>query len=83
MQLAWPRHRRDMLSLTDASPEPVSWRSLAPTYALAAAVTLVVALLAIGWGTVRIAPSTTVSILLHHLHLAFGAHARDHAHSRF
>ena len=75
MQLAWPRHRPDVLSLTDASPEPVSWRSLAPTYALGAAVTLVVALLAIGWGTVRIAPSTTVSILLHHLHLSLGAHA--------
>ena len=62
MQLAWPRHRPDVLSLTDASPEPVSWRSLAPTYALGAAVTLVVALLAIGWGTVRIAPSTLLPV---------------------
>src|SRR4051812_12799836 len=75
MQLTWPRQRREALSLADAPPEPVTWRSLAGTYALAAAVTIVVALLAIGWGTVRIAPSTPASILLPPLHLSFVAHA--------
>ncbi len=64
MQLARPR------AAAIASvriPAAVTWRSLAPTYALAALATLAVALFAISWGTVQIAPQTTASIIIGHL----------------
>jgi iron complex transport system permease protein len=48
-------------------PRRVTWRSLAPSYALAASITFVVAVVAIGWGTVRIPPATVLAILLDHL----------------
>jgi iron complex transport system permease protein len=53
----------------DGRDEPglVTWRSLAPTLALAMCATFAVALFAIGWGTVRIAPSTTISVLVDQL----------------
>ncbi len=37
MQLAWPRHPHSAIALEDGSPQPLTWRALAPTYALAAA----------------------------------------------
>ena len=63
MQLAPPR------SLRRTSEEPLllTWRALAPTYALAAVATLAVALFAVSWGTVHIAPQTTLAVLLDHL----------------
>ncbi len=69
MQLTHERLRSVEAPVAGDEPALVTWRSLAPTYAVAAAVTLAIALLAIGWGTVRIPPQTTASILLHHLHL--------------
>jgi iron complex transport system permease protein len=50
-----------------AEPASVTWRSLAPTLSLAAAATAAVVLFAIGWGTVHIAPGTTLSVLLDQL----------------
>jgi iron complex transport system permease protein len=45
----------------------VTWRSLAPAIALSALVTFVVAVFALSVGTVRIAPSTTLAVLIDHL----------------
>jgi iron complex transport system permease protein len=45
----------------------VTWRGLAPTMAVAAAVTLCVAIFALSLGTVGIAPATTIAVLLDHL----------------
>ena len=50
-------------------PEIVTWRSIMPTLALAFAGTLAVVVFAIGWGTVRIPPATTLSVVLDHLPL--------------
>jgi iron complex transport system permease protein len=47
-------------------PALVTWRSLAPTYALAALATLAVATFAVSWGTVRIPPGTVLSIIIGH-----------------
>jgi iron complex transport system permease protein len=63
MQLApsRPLHR------TPDEPALVTWRSLAPTYGLAALATFVVAVFAVSWGTVHIPPQTTLAILIDHL----------------
>ena len=66
MQLARPRSVRRPAAAT-GDPALVTWSSLAPTYALAALATLAVALFAISWGTVHIAPPTTLGILAGHL----------------
>jgi iron complex transport system permease protein len=64
MQLARPR----ATALAPArAPALMTWRALAPTYALALAATVAVALFAVSWGTVHIAPLTTLSILIGHL----------------
>ena len=53
----------------------VTWRSLAPTYALAALATFAVAVFAVSWGTVHIAPQTTLAILIDHLpFISIGEH---------
>jgi iron complex transport system permease protein len=58
------------------APRLITWRSLLPTYAIGAAATLLVALFAMTWGAVDIAPATTVAILLDHLPLIdTGAHS--------
>ena len=49
------------------APRLVTWRGLLPTFALAALATLAVAMFAVSWGTVHIAPQTTFAILLDHL----------------
>jgi iron complex transport system permease protein len=54
-------------SSDDAAPIAVSWRSLAPSYGLAALATLLVALFAVSYGTVRIPPDATVSVLAEHI----------------
>jgi iron complex transport system permease protein len=57
-------------------PRVLSLRGLLPAYALAAGSTLAVALFAICWGTVHIAPQTTIAILLGHLPLvSTGTHS--------
>ncbi|MDP9237759.1 MAG: iron ABC transporter permease [Chloroflexota bacterium] len=74
MQLARPR-TRDRLA---PAPEPalVTWRTLLPTYSLAAVATLAVGLFAVSWGTVHIAPQTTAAILIGHLpFVSTGAHS--------
>jgi iron complex transport system permease protein len=48
-------------------PSIVTWRSLAPTLSLALLATLAVVIFAIGWGTVRIPPAATLSVVLDHL----------------
>jgi iron complex transport system permease protein len=59
------------------APRLVTWRSLLPTYALAATATIAVAVFAMSRGAVHIAPGTTLGILLDHLPLIdTGAHAR-------
>lgn len=71
MQLAPPR------PVARASDEPslVTWRSLAPTYALAALATLAVALFAVSWGRAHIPPQTTLAVLLDHLpFISVGSH---------
>ena len=65
MQLA--RARRLPAVAQEREPALVTWRSLLPTYALAAGITLAVALFAVSWGTVHIAPQTTLAVLLDHL----------------
>jgi iron complex transport system permease protein len=45
----------------------VTWRGLAPTFALAGAGTLAIALLALALGAVRVSPATTVAVLVDHL----------------
>lgn len=49
------------------SPGLVTWRGLLPTYGLAALATLCVAVFAVSWGTVHIAPQDTLAVLLNHL----------------
>jgi iron complex transport system permease protein len=57
----------------------VTWRTLAPTYALAALATLCVAVFAVGWGTVHIPPHTTLAVLLDHLpFIDTGEHSRTY-----
>jgi iron complex transport system permease protein len=48
-------------------PRAVTWRGLAPMFALAALVTLAVGLGAVCWGTTYISPVTTLRILFDHL----------------
>ena len=62
MQLARPLGRA-----IDAEPRAVTWRGLAPTFALAGLATLAIALVAVCWGTTYIAPPTTLRILINHL----------------
>jgi iron complex transport system permease protein len=50
-----------------AEPRLVSWRTLTPPLAVAGGLTVLVALVAVSWGTVHIPPQTTFSILLDHL----------------
>ncbi len=53
----------------------MTWRSLAPTYALAVLATFAVAVFAVSWGTVHIAPQTTLAILIDHLpFISIGEH---------
>src|SRR3990172_9523145 len=53
-----------------------TWSSLGGTLALAAAATLAVAWFAASWGTVHIAPQTTLGIVLDHLpFVSTGAHS--------
>ena len=66
MQLAPPRAVA-ALAAAEREPALVTWRSLAPTYTLATGATLLIALLAVSWGTVHIPPRTTLSIVLNHL----------------
>lgn len=49
------------------APRPLTWRRLAPSYLLAASITFVVVIVAIGWGTVRIPPATVLAVMLDHL----------------
>jgi iron complex transport system permease protein len=65
MQLAPPR----AVSRSNAEREPalVTWRSLAPTFGLAALATLAIAVFAISTGTVRIPPQTVLAIVMDHL----------------
>ncbi len=65
MQLVTPRRGR--IGEKHREPALVTWRSLAPTFALAALATCAIALFAVSWGTARIAPQTTLAILLDHL----------------
>jgi iron complex transport system permease protein len=65
MQLAPPRPA--VARARDDDQLLVSWRTLAPTLALAAAATMAVAIFALGLGTARIAPATTIAVLLDHL----------------
>jgi iron complex transport system permease protein len=60
---------RPHIGIARASDEQmlVTWRTLAPTFALAALATFVVAVVALSLGTVRIAPSTTLAVLVDHL----------------
>ena len=59
-----------------AEPRVLSLRGLMPAYALAAGSTLAVALFAVCWGTVHIAPQTTVAILLGHVpFISTGSHS--------
>jgi iron complex transport system permease protein len=59
-----------------AEPVLVTWSSLAGTFALAAAATLAVAWFAVSWGTVHIAPQTTLGIVLDHLpFISTGSHS--------
>lgn len=67
MQLA--PSRSGVSRANEREPVLVSWRSLMPTYALAAAATLAIAMFAVSWGAVRIPPHTTLAILLDHLPL--------------
>jgi iron complex transport system permease protein len=63
----------------DLAPPVLTWRRLLPLYGLAAAVTAAVAVAGIGLGAVRIAPGTTIAILLDHLPLiSTGEHARTY-----
>jgi len=74
MQIA----RRHAASSEPAPAEPalVTWSSLAPTFALAAAATLAVAWFAASWGTVHIAPQTTLGIVLDHVpFVSTGSHS--------
>ncbi|HZP57593.1 MAG TPA: iron ABC transporter permease [Dehalococcoidia bacterium] len=53
----------------DAAPRLVTWRSLAPSYGLAALATLLMGLFAVSWGTVHIPPLAVAEILLGRLPL--------------
>ena len=53
-----------LVQRSTSEPALVTWRSMAPTLVLAALATCAVALFAIGWGTVRIPPATTLSVLV-------------------
>jgi iron complex transport system permease protein len=76
MQAALPRPTS---AAADAAPRPVTWRSLLPTYTVAAGVLLVVAMVAVSWGPVRIPPQTTLAILLDHLpFISTGTHSATH-----
>lgn len=66
MQLAPAQALQPAASSRD-EPRLLTWRTLAPSYALAATITLATVVIAIGWGTVRIPPSTVLAILLDHL----------------
>ena len=65
MQLAPPRGALNVAAERD--PALLTWRALAPTYALAALATLAVAVFAVSWGTIHIPPQTTLAIVLGHL----------------
>jgi len=78
MQLA-PTHPSPIAAAPDRAPLVLTWRGLLPAYALAALLTCLVAVIAIGWGTVRISPATTLAILLDHLpFVSTGEHARTY-----
>lgn len=64
MQLA-----RQRLDARPAEREPVlvTWRSLTPTYGLAALAMLAVATFAVTWGTVHIPPGTVLAIVAGHV----------------
>lgn len=75
MQAAPARAARSS-SAAGGVPALLTWRALSPSIGLAAAVLLAVALFAVSWGTVHIAPQTTLSILLDHLpFISTGEHA--------
>jgi len=60
----------------DGDTALLSLRGLLPSYAFAAGSTLAVALLAVCWGSVHIAPQTTLAILVDHVPLvSTGAHS--------
>ena len=65
MQLAPPRGALNVA--VEREPAILTWRALAPTYALAALATLAVAVFAVSWGTIHIPPQTTLAIVLGHL----------------
>lgn len=65
MQLAPPRGALNVAA--EREPALLTWRTLAPTYALAALATLAVAVFAVSWGTIHIPPQTTLAIVLGHL----------------
>lgn len=65
MQLAPPRGALNVA--VEREPMLVTWRTLAPTYLVAALATLAVAVFAVSWGTVHIPPQTTLAIVLGHL----------------
>jgi len=65
MQIARPRSY--VRAAGPDAPAFVTWRGLLPTYALAALATFAVAVFAVSWGTVHIAPQTTLRVLLGHL----------------
>jgi len=74
MQLARPRSLQPARSARDAPLR--AWRQFAPSYALAAIVTLAIATFAVSWGPVRISPGDTISVLLGHLpFVSTGEHA--------
>lgn len=66
MQVA---RRRPLIAGATGRDEPalVTWRSLAPTYALAALAMLAVATFAVSWGTVHIPPGTVLAIIAGHI----------------
>ncbi|MBF6600368.1 MAG: iron ABC transporter permease [Dehalococcoidia bacterium] len=79
MRLAYPRPQATTAALDDdaALPRLLTLRGMLPGYGLAALSTLAVALFAVGWGTVHIAPQTTVAILVGHLpFVSTGVHDR-------
>jgi iron complex transport system permease protein len=60
----------------DRHPAVVTWRSLVPTFVLAALATCAVAAFAVSWGTASVPPQTTFAILLDHLpFVSTGEHA--------
>jgi iron complex transport system permease protein len=66
MQLA-PARSSHAIAVSSAEPRLTTWRTQAPAIAIAAAITFVIAACAIAWGTVRIPPTTVLSVLVDHL----------------